>query len=476
MVLVAKKTNTSSPGYRQIAADIIAKIESGKMPAGAPLEPTRVLSQQLQVSRDTVVRAYKILRDNNFVESDGIHGTFVSKRIAVASKADTRKHEITLSQFGKTLIEDDIFLPPDLDFSKLNYSAVPKEALPVRRWREIMLEQCQLLKSNNLVFEVDVAGRLELRSSLARHLHNSRGINATANEIIIFNISLTAVGLIFKLLLEAGDTVAVEDPGYGAVKQLIKLQKLKLATIEVDDQGINIDFLNSCNPVPKLVYVTPCHQDPTGVTMSLARRQALIKWAERNDSYIIEDDFDSSFSYSGAQIPALKALDTSGRVIYVSTFWQILYPLTTASFIVAPPSITTALLRGKGLSEGVAEAMMQTTLAEMINSGFLQGHLRRWNKIFAARRIALTLQLKKAFGAAIDIQNQCGGLTMTVRFHQLEPEKVIEAAAQAALPLVDIFSLYEHNQKHCYLLPFAAVEESQAGTKVTNFYNALCGK
>jgi len=139
-------------------------------------------------------------------------------------------------------------------------------------------------------------------------------------------------------------------------------------------------------------------------------------------SYIIEDDFDSYFSYSGAQIPTLKALDTDDRVIYVSTLWQILYPLTTASFIVAPPSLIPVLLRGKALSEGVAEAMLQTTLAEILNSGYLQTHTKKWNNTFAARRRSALFQLKKAFGAAIETQNDCGGLNMLLRLPGIAPQ------------------------------------------------------
>jgi GntR family transcriptional regulator/MocR family aminotransferase len=304
-------------------------------------------------------------------------------------------------------------------------------------------------------------------------VHTARGIEAEPSETIVFNISLTAVALLFKLLTENGDTIAVEDPGYGAIKQLSKSHDLRLVAIPVDAQGIDIEILNQQHPAPRIVYVTPAHQDPTGTTMSLLRRQALLQWAQKNDSFIIEDDFDSYFSYSGAQIPTLKALDTDDRVIYVSTFWQILYPLTTASFIVAPPSLIPALLRGKALSEGVAEAMLQTTLAEMLNSGYLQAHTRKWNNTFAARRRSALFQFKKAFGAALEIQNDCGGLNMPLRLAGIEHQLVMNAAREADLPLVDIFSLFENNPDHLYLLHFAGASESQMTTKIIDFHRLL---
>lgn len=470
---MVQKSSSDKPGYRAIAADIIAAIDDGKLVQGATLESTRMLAQRLNISRDTAVRAYNFLVTHNYIESDGARGTFVKERLSTVYKRKNVSRQIELSQFGQALSTDAAFTPPQIDFSQLNFGAVPKEALPVKRWREILQEQCQSLTLRNMKYEVDVAGSLELRSALKKYLHTARGIEADPDEIIVFNISLTAVALLFKLLLEKGDTVAVEDPGYGAIKQLSKAHDLRLVAIPIDAQGIDMEILNQQNPVPRIVYVTPAHQDPTGTTMSLLRRQALLHWAQQNNSYIIEDDFDSYFSYSGAQIPTLKALDTDDRVIYVSTFWQILYPLTTASFIVAPPSLIPVLLRGKALSEGVAEAMLQTTLAEILNSGYLQTHTRKWNNTFAARRRSALFQLKKAFGAAIETQNDCGGLNMLLRLPGIAPQLVTSAAREAELPLVDIVSLFENNPAHLYLLHFASASEAQMTNKIIAFHRHL---
>lgn len=452
----------------------MATIDSGAMPPGTNLESTRVLAQRLNISRDTAVRAYRYLADHGYIESDGARGTFVKAR-ASGSGSETSVatgRAITFSSFGQNLVSDTNFDSPTLDFSVLNNGAVPKEALPLKRWRENMQAQCQSLTARHLNYEVDVAGRIALRKALSRFLQ-LRGITTTASEIVVFNISLTAVSLIFKILLEEGDTIAVEDPGYAPIKQLAKTQKLRIASIPLDNQGISIDLLEACSPAPRLIYVTPTHQDPTTITMSLSRRQALLRWAEAHDSYIVEDDFDSYFYHSGHRQIPLKALDTSDRVIYVSTFWQILYPLTTVSYIIAPPSLIPSILRAKALSEGVSEAMPQMALAELLDNGFMQTHLRKWNNIFSSRRRAAIFHLKSKFGANIEIENHSGGLNLLFRLPDREPQLVLKAIRESRLPAVDISYLYENSAKHQYLLNFASLNEAGTAEIIEAFHKCL---
>lgn len=464
-------------GYKEIAAYLIGEIESGRLPCGAPLPPSRELARQYGVSRDTIVNVYRHLLAASYVETAGARGTFVSYQLAdkLAESLPPRPTP-SLSKLGQSLNKSEKAAPRSNDFAILNFAAVPKESLPVRKWRELMQKRCQVSHFRNLAYDVNALGRIELREALAGHLNRTKGISCEADQIALFNISISGVGIILKLLMEEGDTIALEDPGFGAIKQLAKFHNFKLMPVPVDSQGIDTDYLAeraSQGAVPKIVYVTPTHQDPTGRTMSLARRKALLTWAEANDAWIIEDDFDSYFSYSGPSLPSLKALDTTSRVIYVSTFWQILYPLTTASYLIVPPELVSALSRCKALSEGIAEPMVQLAIADMLESGFLVTHLRRWNKIFAARRRTLLYELKNALDKRIEIQKQGGGLYCLVSLPDWPSEAVLNAARQSDFPLVSIAHHFELEPENLYLIYFASIAEEDARAQVKAFVSAL---
>lgn len=466
------------PGYREIAAHLIAEIESGRLPYGAPLEPSRELAKQFGVSRDTIVNCYRHLLASNYIETDGARGTFVSYQApqAVAKPKPGPTARPRLSRLGQSMDESAHFHTQSNDFATLNFAAVPKEALPSRKWRELIQKRCQPSHFRNLAYDVDALGRPELREALSKHLNRSRGIVCTPREVALFNISISGVGIVFKLLLEEGDTIALEDPGFAAIKHLAGFNNFNLLPVPVDSDGLDLDYLmQKANEgvVPKVVYVTPTHQDPTGRTMSLERRQALLAWVQANDAWIIEDDFDSYFSYNGISLPSIKSLDTAGRVIYVSTFWQILYPLTTASYLVLPPALVSAVERAKALSEGIAEPMVQLAIADMLEDGFLVGHLRRWNKIFSTRRRTLAFELKSALGNKINIQKQGGGLNCLVDFPEHASAVVINAARKSNLPLVSLAHHFELTPQDLYLIYFAAIEEGGARALVQSFVQAL---
>lgn len=473
------KDKRTKLGFKRIVEGLKSDIESGVLEYGYPLAPSRLLAEQLGVSRDTVVNAYRELESLRYIDSDGRRGTFVvyqaraqtSPELSVPAPAEYR-----LSQTGHVLaasVADAGSQGSADEYAAFNYGAVPREALPLRQWRELLRLSAQAIKISNLEYAPDVFGRAEFRQTLAKFLSHSKGIKCRKDDIAVFNISLTAVGILFDLLLESGDCIAVEDPGYPVVQQLAKKHQLRLVTLPVDDKGAQVETLSALQPKPRLIYLTPDSHDPTGATLSMERRLELLVWANNNDAWIIEDGFDTHFRYGEAAPPALKSLDTGGRVFYLSTFWQLLYPLATTSYLIMPPGFADFIRCAKALTDGIAETMPQVILAELLESGYMSGHIRRWNKVFAARRRAIIHRMTQSFGKDMRIPPYSAGLHCLIELKNFSTANVLSAASAAKLPLRSVSVRGANGNSQLYVCYFAGLDETSAERVVKTFAENL---
>jgi GntR family transcriptional regulator/MocR family aminotransferase len=379
-----------------------------------------------------------------------------------------------LSTLGKLYAKDIPLYLFSPNFPQLDYGAVPREALPVKRWREVMQNLSRPTQFRHFKYEMEVLGRSELRQALVLHLNRSHNLACSVNEISVFNISANAVELLCQLLLEPNDIIAVENPGFGGIKNIALYQQIGLAPVAVDDEGLIVEELDKLPRVPKLIYVTPSSQDPTGVPMSLSRRMQLLAWSVRNHAWIIEDDYDGYFRQEKKDLPSLKSLATSNNVIYVSSFWQVLYPLTTTSFIVAPENLMAVMERSKAQGFGITETMVQLVLAEMLSDGYFYKHIRKWDKIFSGRRRALCYELNQALGERVFIPNQSGGLNCLVRIDAWSSESILACADRAGLPMVSTEDFYLINKRRDeFLVRFATQSEEQLKMTVKRFVRLL---
>jgi GntR family transcriptional regulator/MocR family aminotransferase len=436
-------TNTGkSPGYKNLAQALVKAIETGQLSANTPLPPSRVLADNVGVSRDTVIRCYKHLQSLGYLETRGTSGTYV-RQIGIPKPGidadEPVEHQIVekdLSLFAQKLtssIQPHAMAP---EFAVLNFGSVPPHSLPIRRWRELMQTRSQPASTRNLKYEMEVLGRAELRQALSGYVNRAKGLTTSPSDIAVFNISFTAFSLICRLLLNTGDTIAIEEPGFGGIKNAAAYHDLKVFPLPVDEEGAIVDALERAEVAPKLVYVTSNHHDPTGRTMSLARRKQLVDWAQRTGAWILDDDYDGFFHYGKTLPTPLKSLDKGDRVLYFGTFWQLLYPLTTVGFLVVPKKLMPILWKAKIQTEGITETMPQLALADMLDSGFLQKHARKIETSFATKRRALIFELKKTFGQKIAIEQQSGGITCMVTFKIWHTEQLLQAAKEATLPLL----------------------------------------
>jgi GntR family transcriptional regulator/MocR family aminotransferase len=356
------------------------------------------------------------------------------------------------------------------------YGAVPKECLPFRRWKTAAQRNTEPLSFRELWYESAVLGHPQLRKAISAFLNRSSGIHCTLDEVAVFNIPFNALALICRLFLEPGDTIAMEEPGYGGVRDVAAYLGFDILPVPLDAEGISVDYIKRCGKPIKLVYVTPSHQEPTGLTLSLSRRKELMSWAQKNNALIIEDDYDGLFHYGQATPAPLKSMDTQDNVIYLASFWQILYPLTTLCFVVIPYSFIDLLQRAKRNTASLTENLAQLALAEILDDGYLQKHIRKLERQFGGSRRTLIYELKRHFGAEVDLPAKTGGLTIMARFSGYADENLTAAARKANLGLASTAPFYSartNRQRGEFLIFFAGLDQSQIRKTVETFSSLL---
>jgi len=387
--------------YRQLRESIL----DGRLRAGDRLPPSRELAAGLSVSRTTVNVAYDRLTSEGFVASRVGAGTFVA-RYAEPRRNGARRPSGVLQPRA---FWEDVKLPVRLpraaqfDFR----SGIPDaQRFPYQAWRRLTLRELRAPAVGNGEYAAP-AGHAGLREAITRHIGISRGVVATADDVIVTNGTQQAVDIVARVLLAPGERVAVEDPGYGPPRRLFATLGAKVAGVPVDAEGLVVDAIPRGT---RLVYVTPSHQYPLGMSMSLARRMALVAWAQRNDAAIVEDDYDSEFRFVGRPIEPLQTLDRAGRVIYVGSFSKTMLPTLRIGFIVAPPSICHAVKAAKFLTDWHTALPTQAALARFMDEGSFARHVRKMREVYRARHERIVSGLNRLFAGEFDVVASAVGL------------------------------------------------------------------
>ncbi|MFD5245728.1 PLP-dependent aminotransferase family protein [Amycolatopsis sp. NPDC058340] len=427
-------TNLAARIYRQLRDGIL----DGRLRAGERLPPTRELARELDVSRNTVAVAYERLTAEGFLDSHVGRGTFVSPgfvaRAKRAAPAGTGVRPVVRWSSPPGPLGED---RPEFDFRV----GAPDPALfPLRTWRRLVSQALRpsLLPPSGYA---DPAGLEALRVAIARHIGAARSVRTGAEDVLVTQGAQQALDLIGRVLIEPGTRVAVEDPGYPPAERLFTAHGARIAKVPVDAEGLDVTALAKGT---RLIYTTPSHQFPLGTPMSLARRTALLAWAERNDAVIIEDDYDSEYRFSDRPLEPLQSLDHDGRVLYVGSFSKTLLPLLRLGFLVAPASLRPALRQAKQLMDWHGDLVTQSALASFIDEGLLARHVRKATREYSARRDRILAFVRDELRDSLEIVPSSAGLHLCAPVSPHATVTVDGAVAEAARAGVAVESLAKY--------------------------------
>ncbi|MFF3349678.1 PLP-dependent aminotransferase family protein [Streptomyces sp. NPDC002779] len=431
----------------QIYRQLRAAIHDGLLRPGDPLPPTRELARRLAVARNTVGVAYERLVAEGYAGSQVGSGTFV-RTTGLPTQGAATANETAASGLRPRALWADLTpwttpetTGPTTATHDFRVGLPDARLFPYEVWRPLIARELRLSGAGAVGYG-DPAGHAGLRAALARHVGLSRGVRTGPDDVLVTTGTQQALDLIGRVLLEPGDRVAVEEPGYPPARLPFLAQGAEVTGIPVDSEGLRVEAIP---PDTRAVYVTPAHQFPLGMPMSLRRRTALLQWARRHGAAVIEDDYDSEFRFGGRPVETLQSLDRDGHVIYVGSFSKVMMPSLRVGFLVAPAPLRTALRTAKYAADWHTSVPIQAALARFVDDGLLARHIRRMQHTYATRHQAVTHTLTGHFADLTELVPSTAGLHVTTytRGHLADPGALTDLARQARASGVAVHTLAE---------------------------------
>ncbi|MBL4784237.1 MAG: PLP-dependent aminotransferase family protein, partial [Cohaesibacteraceae bacterium] len=415
------------PLFQRLNTQIRQAVLSGRLPSGMRLPSSRDLAMEIGVSRTTVVTAFEQLLAEGYLESRTGSGTYVARNLdrnigELPSSPGFKKSQIDgqaskLSRRGALLAKSTSFIVPEHPTSFLpNQPAFDK--FPFSVWSRLVARHNQNTGYNLLNYG-NASGYPPLRRAIADYLGQTRGIKCDEGQVIVVTGAQMALGICAWVLLDPGDTVIMEDPSLLVTRDLFRGFGGRIINTPVDKNGMDVNVGIAKAPDARMAVVTPSHQYPLGVTLSLARRLELLAWSNRAKSWIIEDDYDSEFRFSGAPLAPLQTIDQNGRVIYVGSFSKVLFPSLRIGYLVVPSNLVDACSAAVGLFIRNTPTHNQAALAEFIENGHFSTHIRKMRLIYAERQDAIVSAIRKNLDDIIEISPGQAGLNVIGWFREI---------------------------------------------------------
>ncbi len=435
------------PLYRQVTRALKAAVLDGRLAAGARLPATRELALTLGLSRNTVRLAYDQLTSEGFFHGRTGSGSFVTQAAVATVRAKPAKAAAPQSKFVQRMraIKDFrvAWLHRGLRFN-LQYGEPIHDLAAISAWQRELTYAAQHTSPNYPRLQ----GTPALREAVCDYLLRRRGMSCSPDDVVIVHGTQQAMTLTAQVLVDAGDTVVLEDPHYFSARHVFDAHGAKVVAVPTDHEGLICKAIGRRSP--KLIFVTPSHQFPSGSLMSMSRRIELLNFAEQKKCWIFEDDYDSEFRYDAHPMPALSALDSAGRVIYAGSFSKVLFPSLRLGYIVVPAALRNDFIDAKRLSDMGCGAIEQTAMARYISSGGFERHLRRIVQIGRSRRKALMDGLARVGKGLFSVQDTSAGMHLVVwlpRMTYAQCAQLIDIASAHEMGLHPILPLYKQPPK-----------------------------
>ncbi|MBX3474438.1 MAG: PLP-dependent aminotransferase family protein [Planctomycetes bacterium] len=442
-----------APLYQRIADSIRQDVLSGRLRRGERVPSTRSLAKELRVNRNTVAQAFEQLIVEGFLEGRHGSGTFVArelpqtqfspgtsrpnfgqlKRVALAnSPVPPAAYARIMDPAGPTPM-------PGIDLDLRN--GLPDlQAFPLRQWRRIVGNQLLVARKDRMNYGC-AWGQPELRRAIAAYLGRARGIDCSFENVLVTSGSQQGLWLTASLLAGPDDRVMMEDPGYLGARSALGSLGARVVPVSVDVEGAVPAAVAAAvrqQPAPKLLYLTPSHQYPTGATLSAGRRMELLELAARHGFMIIEDDYDSEFRYEGRPVRALAGIDSAGVVCYVGSFSKVMYPGLRVGYVVAPQWLVAAMVAMKWHVDFMPSMLESAALTQFIEEGHFERHLRRMRAHYAEKRAALMQALQRHLPGALHAPHAAGGMKLAVNVPaHLTREQALARAAASGVRMFD---------------------------------------
>lgn len=437
------------------------------------LPSSREFARTLLLARGTVVRAYGQLIGKGLIEAIKGKGLIVNAPPPLDySTQSAQMHELMLVD---DLSANEILgsAQQPLPVEDVTKAAVPQALLPVKRWRELIIKNCKQLGRTD---EIDDLGALDLRQQVCRFLRATRGLNCSPEQISVYTNTDQALDTIARLLIKPNDTAVIEEPGYIGVSKIFAAAGARVIANGIDYGGMMVENLDALATSPKVLYVTPVSQDPTGIVMSEERQDSIIQWAKRNDCLIVEDGWDTDFCHGRPAVPCMQQ-KAAEQIIYLYSFWKLLFPLSNACFLVVPQRLVPALRRLRAMINRPPISIELSALKDLLAAGEIDNLVAKLQKSYRKRRQALIYSLSMAFEKQIQIAPMSGGTHVLVSFQfAAEKQRVLDAGAECGLKLISLDEYYfDGRVTNQYIVFFTNVSPATVGAQAQLFKERLLG-
>jgi GntR family transcriptional regulator/MocR family aminotransferase len=468
--------------WRWLYTEMRSAIIDGRLKSGVRLPSTRNLATQYGVARGTVVAAFQQLQAEGFVSSEVSAGTFVVPSTGREASSPTRRQSsrrvmsrATVATRTRSLLKTTFFLPASHSIGKAFRGYEPAiDLFPVELWARIAARVYRKAP-RSLYGQGDAGGYPPLRRAIAEYVGQSRGVRCSSEQIIVTSGAQQALDILARVLLDPGDEVWMEDPGYPGACQAFQGAGASVIPIPVDGDGIDVARAIKTFPASRVVYVTPANQFPLGTVMSAERRVALLSWAARAGAWIIEDEYDAEYRYSGKPIASLHSLDRSGSVIYVGTFTKMLFNALRIGFIVVPEQLVEGSRITRSFIDRHAPTLDQAVLTEFVNEGHFGHHVRKMRQVYSDRSQLLADEANTRLAGLLDVQHAQSGMRTVAWIKTSVTERAlarrVEQLGLEVVPMSRYVRKYE--QKPALSLGFAGCNASEIKRGVSVLEAAL---
>ena len=478
------------PLHQQLYRGLRQAILSSQLLPGMQLPSTRTLAEELDVSRNTVINAFEQLKAEGYLESHVGSGTYVAQELPDAlDRVRGQSHLQPSASQRSTGPPDESHLSgrgqflTDLQLSSFQTDEHPRafrpglpalDSFPIDTWSRLTTRRWRSLPASTLGYRQST-GYPPLRDAIASYLQDSRGVRCSPEQVIIVSGTQQAITLTAHVLLDPGDRAWIEDPGYPRATGAFRWAGAQAVPVPLNAEGLDLEAARTRSADARLAYVTPSHQYPLGMTMSLSRRLELLDWAEQSEAWILEDDYDSEYRYEGRPIAALQGLDDAGRVIYVGSFSKVLFPALRLGYLVVPEPLVEAFAGAKSLVDRCPPLVPQMVAADFIEEGHFTRHLRRMRTLYAERQSILIDALRARTGDLLDVSSHKAGLHLTAFLKGAFDDRRVSAALNDQGVVAPPLSFYASRSldREGLVLGYAAVSEADIREGVDRLEEAL---